>query len=152
MGRKGVKNKRKKASDKKELNKDNLGIIIGGIYNDVMEKLLNLIGSQPEYSNIKPEVEALHEETITQLVELGKIKETLDEGSKQKVDYDLFETMQSLSKEKYKQYSEAVKYYRSQDNDFANFLSGFNIITQYADFGLLKKQKPEEFERLGLDN
>jgi hypothetical protein len=46
--------------------------------------------------------------------------------------------------------SDAVNHYRNEDNDFANTLAEFNTLTQYADFDLLKKQKPDEATRLGI--
>ena len=35
--------------------------------------------------------------------------------------------------------------------ELANEIAQFNVITQYANFELLKKQLPEEAERLGIE-
>jgi hypothetical protein len=36
------------------------------------------------------------------------------------------------------------------ERDLANELSSFNILTQYAFFDLLKRQEPDEAQRLGI--
>jgi len=41
--------------------------------------------------------------------------------------------------------------YPEDDLAFKNLLASFNILTQYADFDLLKQQAPEEAARLGIE-
>jgi hypothetical protein len=50
----------------------------------------------------------------------------------------------------YATYGEAVTHY-FDNKELHKLLTDFNIITQYADFELLKKQAPEEASRLGIE-
>ncbi len=49
----------------------------------------------------------------------------------------------------YDAYQQAYTDY-SSDLEVANLISSFNIIGQYANFDLLRRQAPEEAERLGV--
>lgn len=133
-----------KKNDKK------LGVQIGEIYCDVMRKLVKMLDSRPDVDTLKPKLQEFQDKTISQIVELGKAKEGLDEGQKGVVNRDLTTEMRKISGDEFKAFSAAVSHYRPLDNDLANQISSFNTITQYADFELLKKQKPKEFKRLGL--
>ncbi len=132
------------------MGKKKLGVQIGEIYCDVMGQVIKMLKSLPDVDKIKPKILELQEKSITQLVELGKIKEELDEGAKGVINSDIMTEMRNISMDDFKAFSAAVNHYRPLDNDLANTISGFNTITQYADFDLLKKQKLKEFERLGL--
>lgn len=132
-------------------NKDKkLGVQIGEVYCDVMGQLMKMLKSRPDVEKIKPKILELQEKTIRQLVELGKIREELDDGAKMVANSDILYEMSNITMDDFKAFSAAVNDYRPLDNDLANIISEFNTITQYADFDLLKKQKPKEFERLGL--
>ena len=132
-------------------NKDKkLGVQIGEVYCEVMGQLMKMLKSRPDVEKIKPKIMELQEKTIQQLVEFGKIREELDEGAKMMANSDIRYEMSNVSMDDFKAFSAAVNDYRPLDNDLANTISEFNTITQYADFDLLKKQKPKEFERLGL--
>ena len=51
----------------------------------------------------------------------------------------------------YTAFKENQQYYFSKDQELHKIIMSFNIITQYAQFELLKKQEPEEAKRLGID-
>lgn len=141
--------KKKKEKDKiKGTSKKSLGVQIGEIYCEVMNKLVKLVIPRPGVEELKPKVLELQEKAITQLVELGKKRESLEEGAKGMLNYEVMNEMQKISREDFKSFSYAVNYYRPMDNNFANTIAELNTITQYTDFELLKKQKPKEFERL----
>ena len=56
----------------------------------------------------------------------------------------------ALSPELYDAFQEGQAYYQAQDLELGNLIAAVNIITQYANFDLLRGQEPEEAARLGL--
>ncbi len=81
---------------------------------------------------------------------LGKQREALDADGRAASDAVVRDGLSSLSPELYAQYQEGQSYYLSQDVELGNLIASFNIITQYADYDLLRSQEPDEAERLGL--
>ena len=47
--------------------------------------------------------------------------------------------------------NEARIHYAKIDAELAALIGSFNIITQYSQFELIKKQEPAEAERLGIE-
>ena len=47
-------------------------------------------------------------------------------------------------------YSKGQSAYQAKDAGLGDLITSFNILTQYANFELLKKQAPEEAKRLGI--
>ncbi len=137
---------------KKDLTPNEIGDKIGDTYISVMKELSKIIEDTPSPEDIKAEVEKLKEDTIKTLVELGKAREKLSESEKAIVNMNLMSKMTDISTmPEYEIYQEAVQHYNTVDFDFSSLLTEFNIITQYAQFELLKKQAPEEAERLGIE-
>ena len=144
-------NKKKvKKPEGKEEGQKKLGIRIGDIYLDSMAQVLKLVEDKPEVDVLKPKVNELKEQIIQELIPLGVIKSEMDEAQKNMVNMDIHRHIRNLEREDLQSLTDAINHYRSLDNDLANDIADFNIITQYADFELLKKQRPDEFERLGL--
>jgi len=78
------------------------------------------------------------------------LREALDESGRSTVDSQINMKMNSLYKAPwYATYNDVQQHY-FQDRDFHKVIISFNIITQYASFDLLKKQEPEEAQRLGI--
>lgn len=115
-----------------------------------MSEIIRLVESRPAPAELKPQLVEIRDNTITRLVALGKQKEVLDPSQKAAVDLDINAQFRQLPRADFQAFSQAVTHYRALDNDLANLLAEFNTITQYADFALLRNQKPAEANRLGI--
>ncbi len=136
---------------KTEMQPEEIGQQIRDLYVESMGKLVNLLESKPEVSNVKVQVETLQEETIATMVDLGHKRETLDAADRSKVDSQIRMKMNSFYKDPvFTSFNEIQQHY-FQNRDFHKLVMSFNVITQYANFDLLKKQEPEEAQRLGLN-
>lgn len=137
-----------------EMSPSELADAIVATWVEVMQELNVLLEGLPGPASVQPDVEALKEEYIHKLVELGRVKEVLDEADRASVDSDLRSRIFPLSdeawyityKDTYDDYA-----YASGNVEFCNLLASFNILTQYADFTLLKQQLPDEASRLGIE-
>ncbi|GAB4326386.1 MAG: hypothetical protein Kow0069_32830 [Promethearchaeota archaeon] len=87
-------------------------------------------------------VRELWDDAIGQLVELGREREKFDDSAKAAANSAIMGAIYSLPRAQFDEFNDLVNHYRPLDNDLANFIAGFNIITQYADFELLRKQNP----------
>ena len=118
------------------------------IYIDAYDKIVAMADNPPSLADAKAMLEPLKEEMITKLVAIGKQRLSLDDMANKTYNSALMSSMMKISQDKANKFFEVTKHYREEDNDFANVIASFNIITQYADFELLKKQEPEEAARL----
>jgi hypothetical protein len=130
-----------------------LGKAEGVLWAEAMQKLNALLDGTPSADAVKDKVAALKEEYVQKLVALGKQREALDASAKADADSAAASALAAAANETwYKAYMDYYDQYNYQsgDVDFVNLLSSFNILTQYADFELLKKQAPAEATRLGI--
>ena len=128
-----------------------LGDAIGTTWAEAMQKLTALLESKPEVGAVKGQVEQLKEEYVAKLVELGTKREALSTGDQAQVGLRTVAALEGAADAPwYVSYNTIYGYYSSGDQDFANLLASFNILTQYAEFDLLKQQAPEEAARLGI--
>jgi hypothetical protein len=128
-----------------------LGEEIGKHYDEMMDKLVSMLESADSINKLKEDVAELKDEYIGIFVEYGKMREELSEADKPKVDSALMSVFRTLDTERFDKYSELQQKYRAEDTELGSEISSFNILTQYAFFELLKKQAPEEAERLGIE-
>jgi hypothetical protein len=125
---------------------------IADLYKSSLTTLSKIIKGNPEPEEIKKDVEKIKEDTIIKMVELGRIREEFDESKKQETNRELMNQLWSVEEtEGYEDYLNSINHYNNVDSDLAYELVQFNIITQYAQFELLKKQAPSEAERLGIE-
>jgi len=130
---------------------DEIGERIVGLYQDAMNDVVGLMEGLPDAASLRPEVEQLKEDYVQQMVAVGKQREQLSDADRTAVDMVVTEGLGAMSAESvFEDYIEGQAHYMSQDVDLANLLADFNILTQWADFELLRSQDPEEAERLGL--
>lgn len=128
-----------------------LGEAIGVLYVDALRDLGKLLQPRPSAAELQPKVAALKETYITKLVELGKKRQALSAADRSTVDARLRTAINGVPSDVYTAFSEGLSYYqKAGDPKLAELIQDFNIITQYADFDLLKKQEPEEAKRLGI--
>jgi len=124
---------------------------IGDIYVEALTRALDILKDRPEAAAAKPKIQELKEKTIQKLVEFGKKKASLSASDKAVIDSTLGLRINTVAGTLFSAYQEAVNYYLSKDTELFNLVGSLNIITQYADFDLLKKQAPEEAKRLGIE-
>ena len=123
------------------------------VYEKAIIKLDEIIGNKPLLSEeLKKKVLDLKNSIIDELVILGKERDKMSE-----LDQKLSSAKLSLKLERIssnpswsRTINDARSFYFKFDPDFANIIAKFNIITQYSQFELLKKQEPKEAERLGI--
>jgi hypothetical protein len=139
-----------KAEKSEKMSPVELGREIAGVYEKAMTELTDLLKDKPAINGVQPKVENLKQTCVTKLVELGKLREALDASGKASVDGQLRMKMNSMYNQPvWNAYNEIQQHY-FKDKEFHEIIMSFNIITQYANFDLLKKQAPEEADRLGI--
>ncbi len=129
-----------------------IGQQAGDFYVRALSEVTELLKSKPDVSQVRTRVQELKESYVRKLVELGRAREALDAAGKSTVDAAIRTKVDSLARETwYPTYNEVQQYYFSKDQEFQRLVLSFNVIGQYANFELLKKQEPQEAKRLGLD-
>jgi hypothetical protein len=130
---------------------DELGEQIGEVYVAALRDVALMLKDKPDVTGVRLQVENLKNDTITKLVDLGQTREAMSTGDRAKVDAKITAALNAAGSEDwYATYNDVWKHYSSVDSDFANLIAGFNVIGQYANFDLLKKQLPAEAARLGI--
>jgi hypothetical protein len=129
-----------------------LGEQAAELYAKALGEVVDLMQGYPAAAELQPKVEALKERYVTQLVELGKKREALNEADRKTFDLHLRMGIGDVPSDVFTAYSEGQQHYQQAgDSDLANLISEFNVITQYTNFELLKKQAPDEAKRLGIE-
>lgn len=141
----------KKAEQKAEIAPAEIGQQIADLYVEAMGDLVELLEDKPEASEVQAKVQALKEETVAEMVELGKKREALDTAGRSTVDSQIRMKISSFYKDPIFTSFNDIQQHYFQARDFHGLVMSFNIITQYANFDLLKKQEPEEARRLGIE-
>ena len=128
-----------------------LGRNIGSLYYDALTDLTRALKERPEPAAARVKVQEIREGYIRKLLALGKLRELMNDGDRKTVDAQISLKLGSTPSDLFTQFSQAHQYYSPKDRELAEWMSGFNIITQYANFDLLKKQAPAEAARLGIN-
>jgi len=131
-----------------------LGKAVGVLWVEAMQKLNTLVADFPSAAEASDGVTALQEEYIQKLVALGEQREALDDSGKAEADSAIAAALSAAANEDwYTTYLNNYDAYGYEggDVDFVNLIGSFNILTQYANFDLLKKQEPAEATRLGIE-
>ncbi|WP_338792528.1 hypothetical protein [Bernardetia sp. MNP-M8] len=133
-------------------NNISLGKRIMNLANQLNDKIYDLLyKTESSTTEIHAQLQKWFDEYVAQFVELGKEKEALSAEEREKVDNNIMQEYFKLDQERHNAiYIKKHEELNEKSEDTANLLLKFNIITQYSDFTLLKKQNPEEAERLGL--
>lgn len=129
-----------------------IGDAVGALYIDTMKQVTAALEGSPDVEVAKAELTKIKADAVGKLVELGRKRAALDGAGKAAVDRGVRGAMRRVPPEVFEAFSAAHKHYAAADRETGDLLASFNVITQYAAFELLKKQAPEEFERLGLSD
>jgi hypothetical protein len=129
-----------------------LGRQIGDLYVRAMSEVTDMLRDRPSAAESQKSVSDLKETYVRQLVELGRARESLDAQGRAVADAAISAKINSVANEPwYATYGSVVQHYITQNREFYDLVVSFNIITQYANFDLLKSQEPDEAARLGID-
>ena len=128
---------------------ENLGKKIGSSYIETLKQVVAMMQDKPAAFDAKAMLTDMKAWTIELMIGLGKEREALPAGERVVVDRVLSQRIVSVPSDLFKDFQEGQVYYKD-DRELFELIADFNIITQYANFDLLKKQLPEEAKRLGL--
>ena len=123
------------------------------IYEDTYIQLDELLGNLPAYTpKLKEDAKAIKESAIQKLIPLGEMRETWSEADQQTASDQVGVKMFDISRNPawMRVGNDARMHYAKEDPELATLLNSINIITQYSQFELIKKQEPLEAERLGI--
>lgn len=139
------------AEPQENMSPSQLGEAIGTLYIKAMEEVTTLIKDKPNPETIKATLRTLKEKYISHFIKFGEKRKMLPPNDRSTVDTAIRSQMNKLMHVPwYKTYNNAQMHYHKIDPELRKLILDFNIITQYADFELLKKQAPEEAQRLGI--
>lgn len=139
-----------KAEQKAEMSPAEIGQQVGDLYVKTMGELVDLLKDKPDTAVALPNLEVLKETCVVKMVEFGKKRESLDAAGRSSIDSQISSKLYSFSKDPVFTSFNDIQQHYFQSRDFHKVVMSFNIITQYANFDLLKKQEPEEAQRLGI--
>lgn len=128
---------------------ETLGQKIGSSYLETLKQVVAVLKDKPAAADAKAMLKDLKSGTIDLLVGLGKEREAMSAGDRAVVDMILSNRIAGIPADLFKEYQDGQASYKD-DSELFNLIADFNIITQYANFDLLKKQLPEEAKRLGI--
>lgn len=126
-----------------------LGQALGAAYIEILEQVVAILDERQPAEETQARLTDLKARTIERLVEMGRAREAMPEEGRATVDRILSRRIMTVPGDLFKAYQEGRTHYQG-DRELVRLIADFNIITQYANFDLLKKQLPAEAERLGL--
>ncbi len=129
---------------------EGMGEAVGNIFKSTIDELVKALESKPEPADAKAKATAIIEAAQKTLIEIGKKREALDAAGKATFDKTVMAAMQGMPSATFNKFSDIASHYRKADPALGNLISQANIITQYANYELLKKQSPAEAEKYGI--
>jgi hypothetical protein len=132
-----------------------LGEAVVATYLNAIDDSAELLADRPPSAQAQASFEPLLERHIQSLVALGRQIEKLRPDQRAQVEQAVRRVNTQLQydadlKPRYNAYFDAVRHYSASDPEFGRRLQTVNILTQYAFFDLLRRQAPDEAERLGV--
>jgi hypothetical protein len=128
---------------------ENLGQKIGSSYVETLKQVVAMLNDKPPAADAKAMLGDMKNWTIELMVNLGREREALSVADRAKADTVLSSRIAGVPADLFKEYQAGQMHYKD-DRELFQLIADFNIITQYANFELLKKQLPEEAKRLGI--
>ncbi|MEA3266730.1 MAG: hypothetical protein U9P42_07285 [Candidatus Fermentibacteria bacterium] len=127
-----------------------LGNRVGEIYGQMYVDLHEIATQGLPAEELAPLVAEMKEDYIGQFVELGAIREGMTDEQKSVVDRAIRSYFYDMDMEIARSVTDMINFYRPEDGELASNMSQMNILTQYADYELLRSQSPDEATRLGI--
>lgn len=128
---------------------ENLGQKIGSSYVETLKQVVAMLNDRLPAEDVKAMLKEMKAGTIDIMVGLGREREALSSADRAAVDRILSNRISGIPMDLFKEYQDGQAFYKG-DSELFNLIADFNIISQYANFDLLKKQLPEEAKRLGI--
>jgi len=138
-----------------------VGQAVADLYISAFKAVNDALADHPPADEAVPLLREVHDQHVTDLVTLGRRVERMSASDKAIVQSAVSRAQSKLQYDEkikpiYAGYTKLNQHYIStgalQENDeFRSIFTSFNILTQYAFFDLLKKQKPAEAKRLGIE-
>jgi hypothetical protein len=138
----------------KDITPDNWVDQVYAIYEKSIMKLDEIIGSKPGITDeLKKKVTDLKNSTIDEFLPLGKARIKMSDPDQKLCSAKLSLKLDRIASNPAwaRTQNDARMFYNKTDAQFGLLVASFNIITQYAQFELLKKQEPTEAKRLGIE-
>lgn len=125
------------------------------IYVDTLSQANTLLEGTPPVSEVASKLDAIKEASVTRLVALGREIAAMNDGDRATVEGAVSSAISMMTyvpetKTVYAGYQAVWAAYSKDDKDFFQTIKSLNILTQYAFFDLLRKQEPDEADRLGV--
>jgi len=126
---------------------DELAQAITDVYASDFKALEELLKSETDAATIKSKLEEMKEASIQKYVKYGAMKAKMSDADQGKVNMGLMSKMGEVGqsdegKARFKFiFQEKFKELNKEDKEIGKLLSSFNILTQYADYELLKKTR-----------
>lgn len=125
------------------------------IYVDTLSQANTLLEGTPPVSEVASKLNAIKEASVTRLVALGREIAAMGDGDRATVEGAVSSAISMMTyvpetKTVYAGYQAIWAAYSKDDKDFFQTIKSLNILTQYAFFDLLRKQEPDEADRLGV--
>ena len=123
------------------------------IWQHSIETLYDILKEKPPVSEtLQEQIGKLREDTIQLLLPFGHAHALLSSDLQQACSNRLIMKSGMLASNTAWSavMNDCFRHYFSLNTEISNMISGFNVITQYADYKLLCKQLPLEAKRLGI--
>jgi len=129
-----------------------LGEAAGSLWSEAIQRLVQILETKPRPAAAYAQIAQLKEDYVQKMVALGREIARLQVDGRAVALGRITAALEAAAdSEWFKRYVTLYEEYATGDQEFAVLLASFNILTQYADFELLKLQDPEEAARLGID-
>jgi len=128
---------------------ENLGQKIGSSYIETLKQVTAMLNDRLPAEDLKAMLKDMKAGTIDLMIGLGREREAFSPADRAAVDRVLSGRISGVPMDLFKEYQDGQAFYKS-DAELFTLIADFNIITQYANFDLLKKQLPDEAARLGI--
>jgi succinate dehydrogenase/fumarate reductase flavoprotein subunit len=139
------------ATTLRDMTAEELAGAVTDTYAEAMQELVALLEDKPDVETALPQVQALREDYIQEMLALGHQRELLNDSEKEQANSMEMSALMAMADETwYQAYDPIWQYYHEIDLDLANLIASFHTLTQYSDFELLLQQSPAEAERLGV--
>lgn len=127
-------------------------------YETALKDCVAALAGTPPAADVLPKLKAIEAKTIEKLVPLGRQREAMEKPVRAQADNAFAsKLMGQQSADYFKTYYQLMmgpysrgKAKTDSEKEAAEVLFGMNVITQYAQFEVLKKQLPKEAARLGI--
>ena len=121
------------------------------IYQETLAEVTKILEEKPSPDQLRPKLRELKDSAVAQLIVIGSAREAMSDADKKAFEQEASRLVRNTSMSLFQRYTTAQKHYISLDPTLYNSISEFNIITQYANFDLLRTQKPKEYAELVED-